>query len=517
MMKSHNLQITAIFILICFLQLTLQPADSSEAALQFAVYPSTQKVFPDTVPEGNPSAELTGARGEYQSFQIALRSATDALHSLSFDIPGFDIFEVYYIQTPEVARWGYPEEYPEHRRPVYPDPLVPVTDIHLMADETRSLWVRGRLDEEVTGYVHVGDYRIPVSVHVWDFEMPMVPSLRTAIGLGGRGFARYYQVDFNSEEFWRLYAKYYEALLEYRLSAYRVPYGLDDERSEPYLTDERVTTFILDYYRNPDQMKALWDRLTALGVAHKGWFLNLDEPETMEEYIVARNQIEHIRTVLPDYQYALTFFTGLKDLSTPFDHLAGWVNLWVVQTDYYHHGHGLGNMVRQKARERWEAGDEIWLYTALAPRGGWCNILLNHTALEHRLLFWQVYAEEIANGYIYWQSTYWDQVEDPWTDQATVKMLDAGVWGDGSLFYPGEEGPIGSIRLELIREGLQDFELLKMAEAKFGREKVMEKVSRLTKSLVEYTDDPLLFEQVRREIGWMLEKEKRSEPQMNTD
>ncbi len=39
--------------------------------------------------------------------------------------------------------------------------------------------------------------------------------------------------------------------------------------------------------------------------------------------------------------------------------------------------------------------------------------------------------------------------------------------GDGYLAYPGTpfgiEGPIGSIRMEQVREGLEDYELLKMA------------------------------------------------------
>jgi hypothetical protein len=479
-------------------------AEFASASVRLAVASCTRKIFPDTLPVGPSHARLVGAKKEYLSFQILMRADSATTLPLHCTMPGVSIFEIRWVATPGVALWGYPEDYMEHRRTVYPDPLVPVERIILPRDETRCLWVRVCAGATMESAIQIGDYRVPFSVEVLPWTMPDAPSLTTGIGLGGRGFARYYGLTLHSEEYWALYEKYYLDLLDYRLTGFRPPYGLSDERGKAFLMNPRVTSFISDYSSNREIQRALCEEYAARGVAKKAWIYNVDEPETLEQYDVVRNQIAYLATVCPGLRYGLPFYTGAADKSTPFDHLSGLVTPWIIQTDYYAHGHGLGDKVRRQARQRWEAGDEIWLYTALAPRGGWCNILLNHTALEHRLLFWQLYAEEISSGYLFWQSTYWDEIEDPWTDQATVKKLDPNLWGDGSLFYPGADGPVASIRLELIRAGLQDYELLKQAEARLGREVVMAHVKQLTTDFTHYTDDPNRFEAIRGQLQRLL-------------
>jgi hypothetical protein len=475
----------------------------ADGALSFAVYPATQKVFPDTIPKGEKRAALAGARGEFLSFQVAFRlERGSAALVVSSDAPGATLFEAVYIETAGVAEWGYPASFAEHRRPVYPDPLKKVDEIRLRAGETKAIWVRLPANESGRWTLRAGEAAVPIEVTVWPFELPANRSLSSAVGLGGTGFARCYGVPFASDAYWEMYSKYYDKLLEYRLCAYRVPFGELDDRARRFLMDERVTSFILSYRGDPAQMELYRRNIEGTGAWEKGFFYNIDEPSTKEEYEVAAGQVEFLRKIGDGkMRYALPFYRGLDDRSTPFDHLAGTVNLWVIQTDYYHHGHGLGDKVRRQARERREAGDEIWVYTSLAPRGGWCNLLLNHTGLEHRILFWQLYADPAVSGFLYWHSTYWDRVDDPWTDQATVKHLDPGVWGDGSLFYPGPEGPVPSIRLELIRAGLQDYELLKMAEAAFGREDVMKEVEKVTRSFVRYTSDPVVLEAARLRLG----------------
>lgn len=64
-----------------------------------------------------------------------------------------------------------------------------------------------------------------------------------------------------------------------------------------------------------------------------------------------------------------------------------------------------------------------------------------------------------------------------------------GGHGDGVLFYPGKPDyvggknhiPIESIRLKLVREGMEDYEYLKLAEAKKGREWIESNVLTLLK------------------------------------
>jgi hypothetical protein len=52
--------------------------------------------------------------------------------------------------------------------------------------------------------------------------------------------------------------------------------------------------------------------------------------------------------------------------------------------------------------------------------------------------------------------------------------------GDGLMFYPGRNGPLPTIRLANVRDGVQDYELMKLAEAKAGREPVLGVVRRIS-------------------------------------
>ena len=73
------------------------------------------------------------------------------------------------------------------------------------------------------------------------------------------------------------------------------------------------------------------------------------------------------------------------------------------------------------------------------------------------------------------------------------------------MFYPGDrigiDGPVGSLRLEILRYGIEDFYMLQLAEERFGREWVDEKVKFVTPNIREYNDDHDALDRVRIEIG----------------
>ena len=65
---------------------------------------------------------------------------------------------------------------------------------------------------------------------------------------------------------------------------------------------------------------------------------------------------------------------------------------------------------------------------------------------------------------------------------ATVKEINKNIRGDGSLFYPGKkvgvDGPVSSQRLEMIRDGLEDFDYLELADAWLGKQVTRDFVAR---------------------------------------
>ena len=87
-----------------------------------------------------------------------------------------------------------------------------------------------------------------------------------------------------------------------------------------------------------------------------------------------------------------------------------------------------------------------------------------------------------ATGFLYWNAMRWDNAvtgkgyRDPYRDP--VSYASAGGWvanGEASLVYPGYEprlgltdphaGPISSLRLESLRDGIEDYQYLTMAAA----------------------------------------------------
>jgi hypothetical protein len=92
---------------------------------------------------------------------------------------------------------------------------------------------------------------------------------------------------------------------------------------------------------------------------------------------------------------------------------------------------------------------------------GWPSFMIDNTSSQNRsqgMLSW-LYK---VNGVLYCDITY--ALANAWNNPYAF-----GGWGDGTLLYPGKPSiiggtsdiPVGSIRLQMIREGFQDYEYMK--------------------------------------------------------
>jgi hypothetical protein len=59
------------------------------------------------------------------------------------------------------------------------------------------------------------------------------------------------------------------------------------------------------------------------------------------------------------------------------------------------------------------------------------------------------------DGYLRWAYNSWPD-KDPYN-----RPIFNFIQGDDYYIYPGKEGPVSSIRWELLKEGIEDYELLK--------------------------------------------------------
>jgi len=90
--------------------------------------------------------------------------------------------------------------------------------------------------------------------------------------------------------------------------------------------------------------------------------------------------------------------------------------------------------------------------------------MIEFPATDHRLMFWECFKYG-AEGFLYWGTTHWDlncQGDQRWPQKPWITYnRQPGHNGCGYLIYPGPDGtPLSSIRLELVRDGIEDYEYL---------------------------------------------------------
>lgn len=142
-------------------------------------------------------------------------------------------------------------------------------------------------------------------------------------------------------------------------------------------------------------------------------------------------------------------------------------------------------------------GSERWMYTCCVPKLNFANRFVQLPLLKTRILHWMNYRFNEC-GYLHWGFNYWIFSLDPLTD-VTPQGHPNWPGGDAFIVYPGEGRVYPSIRLWAMRDGIRDYDLLKMVEAK-DPEKAMAWCSSVILAGDKYNMDTKHFREVRREI-----------------
>jgi hypothetical protein len=129
--------------------------------------------------------------------------------------------------------------------------------------------------------------------------------------------------------------------------------------------------------------------------------------------------------------------------------LVGAVNTWVPVLDHLHRDYDF-------MRARQKAGDEVWTYTCCGPGGSYANRFIEQQLLKPRLLHWINFRYGVT-GYLHWGFNYWNIGTSPF-DETTFKLPGGDQW----IVYPRNGQLLSSIRLEAMRDGIGDYELLSM-------------------------------------------------------
>ncbi len=191
-------------------------------------------------------------------------------------------------------------------------------------------------------------------------------------------------------------------------------------------------------------------------------------------------------------------------------------------------------------------GREFWSYLCTGPKSPWVTLFIDHPAVNMRMWLWMTYKWGLK-GILVWRADYWNSstlfppglLQNPWQDPMSytvgygVPFGQVNHWGngDGRFLYPpnrdpGKDktkyvcGPVDSVRWEILREGIEDYEyfvlLEKAAAAAKGKSKLRAAAADAAKLLdlpatiftsgKDYTKDPLVMLERRAKVAEAIEK-----------
>lgn len=272
---------------------------------------------------------------------------------------------------------------------------------------------------------------------------------------------------------------------------------------------------------------AVQEHLRETGLLDAAYVYWIDEPTT-KDYPYVMAGFQRLKEAAPDIRRMLT--------EQPEPELRGGPTLWCPLTLFYKHE----NSISFRA-----AGDRFWWYVCTIPKRPYCGLFTDHPATDLRVWLWQTWQYDFE-GILIWQSNLWttecaypDSLQNPYEDPMSwmsgygTKPGEKKPWGngDGRFMYPPEaaadgnppgpvlDGPVDSIRWEMLRDGIEDYEYLAILKrtiaAKRGTapkrmlrraEKLLEVPPEITSDLRTYTKDPAPVEARRKEIAQTIER-----------
>jgi hypothetical protein len=360
-----------------------------------------------------------------------------------------------------------------------------------------------------------------LNLHVWSFALPTEKAFATSVGINRWHIQRF---DSSPES----HKPYYDLLLENNICGHTMPYDILDERADAYMSDPNVTSFVIGLWElygwSDEKILQYYNKVKS----NPDWFKKaiiyvIDEPSTEEALTKYRAICKRFAELCPGIGVISPFYTNkqMGEKMDQVDAMAGCTTLWCPKLNLWNDDHSytpfLDYTPEKSFGERFKdfqkRGDVVWSYVCNAPLSPYGQLFIDTDGLMHRLVIWQHFQRDLS-GFLYWGTTSWgyhgNDGINPWeTPYNGVNGCNPGetagpVYGEGFLMYPGaaigREGAIGSIRIKILRDALDDIELLSLASKVLGKEWVMAKVDEATPTLTTYTTHER-FVEIRKEIG----------------
>jgi hypothetical protein len=162
-------------------------------------------------------------------------------------------------------------------------------------------------------------------------------------------------------------------------------------------------------------------------------------------------------------------FENYKKARLLLKQLAPWMRVMDALSDVEYGKQGVTDFpvpILSGAQKYIDGGIPHWVYFCTGPRGNYLNRFFDTPLPKIRMsgfLFYRLGAK----GFLHWGYNYWYKMDTQELEN-TFEEGAGGAWpgiayGDPFEVYPGENGPIDSIRWEVFAESLQDYAILQTA------------------------------------------------------
>lgn len=562
---------------LLFIALTLH---ASAQPVRISYCDSMTRVSREGTPPMAQTHAIHAARGEWEPLQIILSATPDQLKNVELLVTGIaknDSDDL--LPPPQVFREHYvrvSQSTPMAPLPPgdFPDALVPLDmpaqEISGSGFVNQPFWVDVFVPYTAAAGAYTGEVRFKFSdgtaaiasyaLNVWDFDLPVVPKLRTSIMTSMRRVAELHGLAYDggtpSIAHLGLLNSYYDLLAEHRLSVDQI-YGsfpdagtgrLDEDKAEhalrKHLLHRHCSTVGLPMwpewpFKDPlgkDREAAMsyvaqWMKLLGkIRCESRGYVImgDLDEPNDAAAYEKVRlwgaffNEVEK--------KHGIHVPLLITEQPTPekaaWGSLNGAVDIWVPHfSEVWKDMEWVGGKHDIAARR--QAGDEIWAYAALVqvpdaweqqhgmPKklaAGYPPVwAIDYPSMAHRVTGW-LFPQHGITGFTYWATLHSEKGVDVWQHAGSFKSPDGTTYnGDGSYIYPatetrhGRNAPVASIRLKWLRETVEDYDYLMLARQLGLEDEARRLTSSFARGFGDWDNNPGALMDARQQIGILIE------------
>jgi len=462
------------------------------------------------------TSELYAARSEYEPLQLLVTSASGEEVAIAIEVEDLvgDNGKRIDRSTIDTFEIGYIGNYPDV---VYPHDAFTGD----RGDRGRVFWILHYVPTDSKPGVYQGaaivkaggqPQRFPYTLTVWSFALPERTHFKTCLfSITGYAVVAWYGHPSGSPEYEELVRGIFDSLAQHRISpGCAMPGGWYEYGTLPIGTAPRrrlsesvlASTFsdsiygedALDYYKKwgtyltacgldlsffPVGPHGRYAKSPETAIARerfwRTWYPFLkqhawadgayirpfaDEMKQWKSAIAGRERALAVKRLAPDIKVLATISGDNFKIN---DAINDVVDIWSISANVDDAG------MRTYFRDRRAEGDLVCPYIHSAA-------ILRYTGTNLRSFFWKVWRSGY-DGCTYFSVNRWygdPSISHYFRQFHNFNRLPGGRFeyrgekahwsGEGILFWPGPAKPLASVRLELIREGIEDFEYMRLLE-----------------------------------------------------